>query len=59
NDTVSKALEKTGIKYGFTLEEKIITPDLNDQYLPRILINEDSFERLIESWKGFENNEDN
>lgn len=59
NDTVAKALEATGIKYGFTLEEKIITPDLNDQYLPRILINEDSFERLIESWKGFENNEDN
>ncbi|WP_103083794.1 intercellular adhesin biosynthesis polysaccharide N-deacetylase [Tetragenococcus halophilus] len=57
NDTVAKALENTGIQYAFTLEEKVITPDLNDQYLPRILMNNSSFERLIETWKGFETNE--
>lgn len=57
NDTVAKALENTGIQYAFTLEEKVITPDLNDQYLPRILMNNSSFERLIEIWKGFETNE--
>ncbi len=57
NDTVAKALENTGIKYAFTLEEKVITPDLNDQYLPRILMNNSSFERLIETWKGFDTDE--
>jgi len=57
NDKVAKALDNTGIKYAFTLEEKVITPDLNDQYLPRILMNNSSFERLIETWKGFETNE--
>ncbi|MDN6167255.1 MAG: intercellular adhesin biosynthesis polysaccharide N-deacetylase [Tetragenococcus koreensis] len=59
NDTIAKALEKSGIKYAFTLEERVITPDLNDQYLPRILVNKESFKQLIEPWKGFEENENN
>lgn len=54
NETVNKAMQANGIEYGFTLEEKIVTPETNKQYIPRILISEDSFKQLIETWKGFD-----
>lgn len=53
-DETTNVLSELGVEYGFTLEEDIITPDSNQYYLPRILITEDSFTRLIESWEGFE-----
>ncbi|MEP9852954.1 intercellular adhesin biosynthesis polysaccharide N-deacetylase [Staphylococcus aureus] len=46
-------LKKGGIRYGYTLEEKVIEPDDHDYYMPRILINEESFNKLIKNWKGF------
>lgn len=48
-----KALEAAGIKYGFTLEEEVIEPTDNDYFMPRILINQNSFDRLIKTWEGF------
>lgn len=54
NDTTTNVLDELGVEYGFTLEEDVITPDSNQYYMPRILITEDSFTRLIESWEGFE-----
>lgn len=54
NDMTAGVLDELGIDYGFTLEEDVITPESNPHYLPRIMVNNDSFERLIETWKGFE-----
>ncbi|EUP05580.1 poly-beta-1,6-N-acetyl-D-glucosamine N-deacetylase, partial [Staphylococcus aureus M1522] len=37
----------------FSLEEKAVTPNSNDYYIPRILISDDAFEHLIKRWDGF------
>ncbi|MEZ2028476.1 intercellular adhesin biosynthesis polysaccharide N-deacetylase, partial [Staphylococcus aureus] len=37
----------------FSLEEKAVTPNSNDYYIPRILISDDTFEHLIKRWDGF------
>ncbi|MEB6275504.1 intercellular adhesin biosynthesis polysaccharide N-deacetylase [Staphylococcus xylosus] len=47
------SLKKAGIKYGYTLEDKAITPNDNNYYIPRILMNDDTFNKLIQNWKGF------
>lgn len=52
-DSKIKALKKSNIKYGYALEERAITPDDNNYYLPRILINEDSFNKIVKKWEGF------
>lgn len=51
------AVKKAGIKYGFILEEKPITPNTNNYLLPRILVNQNSFNKLIKRWDGFHNEE--
>lgn len=48
-------LKNADIKYGYTLEERAITPDHNDYYLPRILVSEEAFNTLIKKWEGFKN----
>ncbi|MBO1199032.1 intercellular adhesin biosynthesis polysaccharide N-deacetylase [Staphylococcus simiae] len=53
NDDKLPALKKAGIKYGFSLEEKAVTPDTDDYFIPRILISDDAFEHLIKRWDGF------
>ncbi|SCU27127.1 intercellular adhesion protein B [Staphylococcus xylosus] len=47
------SLQNAGIKYGYTLEDKAITPNDNNYYIPRILMNDDTFNKLIQNWKGF------
>lgn len=47
------SLKNAGIKYGYTLEDKAITPNDNNYYIPRILMNDDTFNKLIQNWKGF------
>lgn len=54
DDKNIKAIEATGIKYGFTLEEEVIEPTDHDYFMPRILINQNSFDRLIKTWEGFD-----
>lgn len=48
-----KAFKQADIKYGYTLEDSAVTPKDNNYYIPRILINDDSFNELIRNWKGF------
>ncbi|KAA1036611.1 intercellular adhesin biosynthesis polysaccharide N-deacetylase [Macrococcus equipercicus] len=54
DDEVIEELKKTQLTYGFTLEDDVITPDSDDYYLPRILINDDSFNTLVKTWEGFQ-----
>lgn len=54
NDKVVEQLKKeTSIKYGFTLEEKAITPKDNNYYIPRVMVSDNAFNRLVKNWKGF------
>ncbi len=53
NDNKLPVIKKAGLKYGFSLEEKAVTPNSNDYYIPRILISDDAFEHLIKRWDGF------
>lgn len=53
NDDKLPVIKKAGLKYGFSLEEKAVTPNSNDYYIPRILISDDAFEHLIKRWDGF------
>ncbi|WP_323703743.1 intercellular adhesin biosynthesis polysaccharide N-deacetylase [Mammaliicoccus sp. Dog046] len=54
NDKVVDQLKKeTSIKYGFTLEEKAITPKDNNYYIPRVMVSDNAFNRLVKNWKGF------
>lgn len=53
NDDKLPVIKKAGLKYNFSLEEKAVTPNSNDYYIPRILISDDAFEHLIKRWDGF------
>lgn len=53
SDKNISALKHADIKYGYTLEDRAVTPKDNNYYIPRILINDDSFDELIRNWKGF------
>lgn len=53
NDESLEALSEEGIRYGFTLEEKAIHDPVHDYYIPRVLVSQESFERLVKSWQGF------
>lgn len=56
NDKVQDILEKNGIQYGFTLEDKLISSkEYNPYYLPRILVTEDAFQRYVNTWEDFKN----
>lgn len=56
NDKVQDVLEKNGIQYGFTLEDKLISSkEYNPYYLPRILVTEDAFQRYVNTWEDFKN----
>ncbi|SCS65033.1 polysaccharide intercellular adhesin (PIA) biosynthesis deacetylase IcaB [Staphylococcus caeli] len=46
-------IKKSGIKYGYILEDAAVTPNADNYLIPRILINDDSFDELIRNWKGF------
>lgn len=46
-------IKKSGIKYGYILEDAAVTPNADNYLIPRILINDDSFDELIHNWKGF------
>lgn len=48
------ATKQGDIKYAYTLEENAITPDDDNYYLPRILINESSFNHIIKKWEAFQ-----
>ncbi|MCC2070965.1 intercellular adhesin biosynthesis polysaccharide N-deacetylase [Staphylococcus epidermidis] len=54
NDDKIKAMKKNGIQYGFTLQEKAVTPDADNYRIPRILVSNDAFETLIKEWDGFD-----
>lgn len=54
-DSKIKGLKKANIKYGYALEERAITPDDNNYYLPRILVSKDAFNQLVKKWEGFNN----
>ncbi len=47
-------MKKNGIQYGFTLQEKAVTPDADNYRIPRILVSNDAFETLIKEWDGFD-----
>lgn len=53
SDKNIKSLKNAGINYGYTLEDKAIRPNDNNYYIPRILMNDDTFNKLIQNWKGF------
>lgn len=53
-DSKINAIKQGDIKYAYTLEENAITPDDDDYYLPRILINKDSFNHIIKKWEAFQ-----
>ncbi|WP_436861775.1 intercellular adhesin biosynthesis polysaccharide N-deacetylase [Staphylococcus caeli] len=46
-------IKKAGIKHGYILEDAAVKPNANNYLIPRILINDDSFDELIRNWKGF------
>ncbi|ARJ14994.1 intercellular adhesin biosynthesis polysaccharide N-deacetylase [Staphylococcus lugdunensis] len=48
-----KVLKKEGIRYGYTLEDKTVKPSENNYRIPRVLMNEDAFNKLIKKWDGF------
>lgn len=54
NDQTQVSLAEQGVRYGFTLEEKAIHNPINDFYIPRVLVSQESFERLVKSWQGFQ-----
>lgn len=54
NDKVTDALNNQDIQYGFSLEEKAVTPDSPEHYIPRVLVSESAFESLVMKWEGFE-----
>ena len=54
NDQTQVSLAEQGVRYGFTLEEKAIHDPVNDFYIPRVLVSQESFERLVKSWQGFQ-----
>lgn len=54
NDKVVNQLKDgTSIRYGFTLEEKAMLPDDDNYYIPRIMVSDDAFNKLVTQWKGF------
>lgn len=56
SDKVVKELsKKTSIKYGFILEEQAVVPENNNYYIPRILISDESFNKIVKRWAGFKN----
>lgn len=54
NDKVTDVLNDLDIQYGFSLEEKAVTPDSPEHYIPRVLVSESAFESLVMKWEGFE-----
>ncbi|MEB7040078.1 intercellular adhesin biosynthesis polysaccharide N-deacetylase [Staphylococcus gallinarum] len=48
-----KLLKTTKIKYGFTLEDRAVSPSDENYKIPRILISNDAFQTLVKTWKGF------
>lgn len=54
NDKVTDVLIDKDIRYGFSLEEKAVTPESPEYYIPRVLVSESAFESLIKQWEGFE-----
>jgi len=54
NDKLIKQLDHdTSIKYGFTLEEKAVVPDSDNFYIPRVMVSDDAFNKLVKKWEGF------
>ncbi|MCG3401747.1 intercellular adhesin biosynthesis polysaccharide N-deacetylase [Staphylococcus massiliensis] len=53
NEDKVEAIENSGMKYGFTLEDKPVTKKDSNYYIPRIVVSKDSFKRSISKWKGF------
>ncbi|MFW3300478.1 intercellular adhesin biosynthesis polysaccharide N-deacetylase, partial [Mammaliicoccus sciuri] len=54
NDKLIKQLDQdTSIKYGFTLEEKAVVPDSDNFYIPRVMVSDDAFNKLVKKWEGF------
>ena len=53
NNSKIQASKDAGMKYGFTLSEKAVTPNVNNYKIPRILVSNDAFETLIKKWDGF------
>ncbi|SUM67688.1 intercellular adhesion protein B [Staphylococcus saccharolyticus] len=42
------------MKYGFTLQEKAVTPNVDNYKISRILVSNDAFETLVKKWDGFD-----
>ncbi|HFE5085269.1 MULTISPECIES: intercellular adhesin biosynthesis polysaccharide N-deacetylase [Staphylococcaceae] len=54
SDKLIKQLDQdTSIKYGFTLEEKAVVPDSDNFYIPRVMVSDDAFNKLVKKWEGF------
>ncbi|MBM6506166.1 MULTISPECIES: intercellular adhesin biosynthesis polysaccharide N-deacetylase [Staphylococcus] len=48
-----KILKSENIKYAYTLADHSVYPDDDNYAIPRVLVNEDSFNKLIKKWDGF------
>ncbi|RIN84759.1 intercellular adhesin biosynthesis polysaccharide N-deacetylase [Mammaliicoccus sciuri] len=54
SDQLVKELDRdTSIKYGFTLEEKAVVPDSDNFYIPRVMVSDDAFNKIVKKWEGF------
>ncbi|TDM12158.1 intercellular adhesin biosynthesis polysaccharide N-deacetylase [Macrococcus lamae] len=53
NDETIDELKQTPIKYGFTLQEQSVTKKTDNMKIPRILVNNSSFEEVVKKWEGF------
>ncbi len=53
NDEAVETIKDSGISYGYTLEEKAMSVDDNNYYIPRILVSQDAFNELVKKWGAF------
>jgi len=35
------------------LEEKAVVPDSDNFYIPRVMVSDDAFNKLVKKWEGF------
>ena len=49
-----QAIKNAHMKYGFTLQEKAVTPNVDNYKISRILVSNDAFETLVKKWDGFD-----
>nr|WP_239749677.1 intercellular adhesin biosynthesis polysaccharide N-deacetylase [Mammaliicoccus sp. O-M53] len=53
DEVVDQLKADTSIKYGFTLKEKAVVADNDNYIIPRVMVSDDAFNKLVKNWKGF------